>query len=84
MFKVKAKTVDSVLSAFGKTLDDLRGVFETQKNQAEEKRVDAAGLISAAQEQEEQALKHDAEARRAQGAIARFEDFFEQLPKSAF
>lgn len=30
MFKVKVKTVDSVLSAFNKTLDDLRDVFQAQ------------------------------------------------------
>lgn len=84
MFKVKTKTVDSVLSAFGQTLDDLRGVQKAQKQHAEEKRVDAAGLLAAAKEQEEEARKHDAEAARALAAVVRFEDFFSQLPKSAF
>jgi hypothetical protein len=84
MFKPKSKTVDSVLSAFSKTLEDLRGVHQKQLENAEEKRADAADLIAAAKEQEAEAKKHEAEAARAEGAIVRFEDFFSQLPKSAF
>lgn len=84
MFKTKLKTVDSVLSAFSKTLEDLRGVQQTQLNNAEEKRADAADLMIAAKQHEADAKKHEAEAARAEGAIVRFEDFFNQLPKSAF
>lgn len=58
--------------------------FKRNQNHAEEKRNYSDDLITQAKFQEVEAKRHDAEAERAQAAIAKFEDFFSQLPKSAF
>ena len=84
MFKTKLKTVDSVLSAFSKALGELHGVQEAQLDLADEKRANVVALEQEARNQEAEAKKHELEASRANAAIIRFEDFFNQLPKSAF
>ena len=59
------KTVDSVLSVFAKTLDDLNEVYINQQNQAEDK-ADAASELLA------EAKAHEVEAKRANAALKRF------------
>lgn len=61
----KAKTVDGVLSAFNKTIDDLKAVEEAERTEAAKQEEIAAAALQAK-------AASEAEAARASKAITRF------------